>query len=82
MSDSDSEYDRPRWTSRRSPQATRIKHGELYVHKDYEGRFLLCFSVRHRTPRGRPTAPLPSPRFTKRDTGILVVVWHCVGTLR
>ena len=45
MSDSDSEYDRPRWTSRLSPQATRIKNGELYVHKDYEGRFLLCFSV-------------------------------------
>ena len=42
-SDSDSEYGRPHRRRRRSPPVTRIKHGVLHVHKDYEGRLPLCY---------------------------------------
>ena len=40
VSDSDSEYGRPR---RRSPPAMRITHGVLLVHKDYKGRIPVCY---------------------------------------
>ena len=43
--ESDSEYDRRRRRSRRSQPMTRIKDGELYVRKDYEGRLPLCCYV-------------------------------------
>ena len=43
VSDSDSEYGRHCRRRRRSPPVTRIKHGVLHVHKDYEGRFPLCY---------------------------------------
>ena len=43
VSDSDSEYGRPRRRRRRAPPVTRIKHGVLHVHKDYEGRLPLCY---------------------------------------
>ena len=44
ISDSDLEYGRdcPRLRCRRSPPLTRIKNGDLYVQKDYEGRLPLC----------------------------------------
>ena len=43
VSDSDSDYCRPRRRRRRSLPVTRIKHGVLHVHKDYEGRLPLCY---------------------------------------
>jgi hypothetical protein len=43
VSDSDSEYGRPRRRRRRSPPITRVQDGVLYVHKDYEGRLPLCY---------------------------------------
>ena len=46
VSDSDSEYGRPRQRRRRSPPVTRIKNApaELYyAHKDYDGRLPLCY---------------------------------------
>ena len=39
VSESESEYGRPR----RSQPATRIQDGELYVHKNYEGRLPICY---------------------------------------
>ena len=43
VSESDSDYGRQRRRRQRSPPATRIKHGVLHVHKDYEGRLPLCY---------------------------------------
>ena len=67
ISDSDSEYGRdcPRRRRRRSPPLTRIKNGDLYVHKDYEGRFPLCCYVT-RLNEGGPHDFYPC--YTKRDT--------------
>ena len=43
-SDSDSEYGRPRRRRlRRSSPMTRVQDGELYVHKNFEGRLPLCY---------------------------------------
>ena len=43
VSDSDSEFGRPRKRHRRSPPVTCIKHWVLHVHKDYEGLLLVCY---------------------------------------
>ena len=43
VSDSDSEYGRPRRRRQRSPPLALLKNGQLFVHKDYEGRLPLCY---------------------------------------
>ena len=43
VSDSDSEYGRPRRRRQRSPPLALLKNGQLFVRKDYEGRLPLCY---------------------------------------
>ena len=43
VSDSDSEYGRPRRRRQRSPPLALLKNGQLFVHKDYENRLPLCY---------------------------------------
>ena len=64
-----SRRDCPCQRRRRSPPLTCIKNGDLYVHKDYEGRLHLCCYVTGLNEGGPPDF-YPCYTSTKRD-----VVW-------
>jgi len=43
VTDSESEFELPRRRRRRSPPAALLRNGQLFVHKEYEGRLPLCY---------------------------------------